>query len=147
MVPDGFIACLFGPVPAKTHDAKLLHESEFLDQLEEIMPPHGKSTIYTLYGDLAYAESMYLIGGFRNAAVGTDEALYNRIMSSMQITVEWGFGAITEQWKFLHFQQSMKIFECPVAEYYIIAAFLCNAQLLSRQQNTITFQCTATNNQ
>ena len=24
LVPDGFIACLYGPVPAKTHDAKLL---------------------------------------------------------------------------------------------------------------------------
>ena len=24
LVPDGFIACLFGPVPAKTHDSRLL---------------------------------------------------------------------------------------------------------------------------
>ena len=46
---------------------------------------------------------MYLIGGFRNADVGTDEALYNRIMSSVRITVKWGFGAIIEQWKFLDF--------------------------------------------
>ena len=83
MVPDRFIVCLFSPVPAKTHDAKLLHESELLDQLEEIMPPDGDSTIYTLYGDLAYAQSMYLIGGFRNAAIGMDKALYNCIMSSM----------------------------------------------------------------
>ena len=64
MAPDRFIPCLFGPVPAKTHDAKLPHESELLDQLEEIMPPHGDSTIYMLYGDLVYAQSMYLIGGF-----------------------------------------------------------------------------------
>ena len=35
MVLDGFLACLFGPVPAKTHDAKLLRESELLDQLEK----------------------------------------------------------------------------------------------------------------
>ena len=118
--------CLFGPVPAKTHDVKLLHESELLDQVEEIMPPDGESTIYTLNGDLAYAQSMYLIGGFRNAAIGMDEALYNHIMSSMQITLDWGFGAITEQWKFLDFRQSMKIFECPVVQYYMIAAFLCN---------------------
>ena len=88
--------------------------------------PDGDSTIYTLYGDLAYAQSMYLIGGFCNVDVGTDEALYNHIMSSMRITVEWGFGAIIEQWKFLDFRQSMKIIECPVAQYYIIAAFLCN---------------------
>ena len=59
-----------------------------LDQLEEIMPHDGDSTIYTLYGDLVYAQSMYLIGGFRNADVGTDEALYNCIMSSVRIAVE-----------------------------------------------------------
>ena len=103
LVPDRFIACLFSPVPAKTHDAKLLQESGLLDQLEEIMPHDGDLTIYTLYGDLAYAQSIYLIGGFCNADVGTDEALYNRIMSSVRITVEWGFGAIIKQWKFLDF--------------------------------------------
>ena len=90
------------------------------------MPHDGDLTIYTLYGDLAYAQSIYLIGGFRNANVGTDEALYNWIMSSVRITVEWGFSAIIKQWKFLDFRQSMKIFECLVAQYYIIAAFLCN---------------------
>ena len=126
LIPDGFIACLFGPVPAKTHDARLLQESGLLDQLEEIIPHDGDSTIYTLYGDLAYAQSIYLIGGFHNADVGTDEALYNQIMSSVRIAVEWGIGAIIEQWKFLDFWQSMKVFECPVAQYYIIAAFLCN---------------------
>ena len=45
VVPDRFIACLFSPVPAKTHDAKLLCESELLDQLEEIMPPDGQQFI------------------------------------------------------------------------------------------------------
>ena len=28
LVPDGSIACLYGPVPAKTHDAKLLREMD-----------------------------------------------------------------------------------------------------------------------
>ena len=126
LVPDGFIACLFGPDSVKTHDARLLQESGLLDQLEELMPHDGDLTIYTLDGDLVYAQSIYLIGGFCNADVGTDEALYNWSMSSVRITVEWGFGAIIEQWKFLDFRQSMKIFECPVAQYYINAAFLCN---------------------
>ena len=46
---------------------------------------------------------MYLISGFHNADIGTDEALYNRIMSSVRITAEWGFGTIIKQWKFLDF--------------------------------------------
>ena len=37
------------------------------------MPHDGDSTIYTLYGDLASAQSIYSIGGFRNANVGADE--------------------------------------------------------------------------
>ena len=44
------------------------------------MPHDGDLTIYTLYGDLAYAQSMYVIGGFCNADVGTDEALYKWLM-------------------------------------------------------------------
>ena len=63
-VPDGFIACLFGPVPAKTHNSRLLRESELLQQLEHIMPPTHATTIYSLYGDLAYPQSVYLVGGF-----------------------------------------------------------------------------------
>ena len=102
-VPDGFIACLFGPVPAKTHDSRLLQESELLQQLQNIMPPTPATTIYSLYGDLAYPQTVYLVEGFRNVDRGSDEALYNRLLSSVRITVEWGFGELVDQWKFLDF--------------------------------------------
>ena len=68
---------------------------------------------------------------------GSDEALYNRLLSSIQITVAWVFGELVDQWKFLDFQQAMKIFKCPVAQYYVNAAFLsnlCNCLLGSRTQ-------------
>ena len=63
-VPDGYITCLFGPVPAKTHDSRLLRESELLQQLQQFMLPTPATTIYSLYGDLAYPQSVYLLGGF-----------------------------------------------------------------------------------
>ena len=47
-------------------------------------------------------------------------------MSSVRITVEWGYCEITEQWKFLDFCQAMRIFQSPVAQYYVNAAFLSN---------------------
>ena len=31
LVPDGYIACLYQPVPVKTHDAKLLHQSNLME--------------------------------------------------------------------------------------------------------------------
>ena len=88
LIPDGFIACLYGPVPAKTHDARLLCESQLLEQLQTVMPEDGNTPIYALYGDLAYAQSAYVLGGFHNVDMNSDEAAYNRLLSSVPITVE-----------------------------------------------------------
>ena len=103
LIPDGFIACLYGPVPAKTHDARLLGESQLLEQLQTVMPEDGNNPIYALYGDLAYVQSAYVLGGFCNVDTNSDEAAYNRLLSSVRITVEWGFAELVEHWKFLDF--------------------------------------------
>ena len=114
LVPDGYVACLFSPVPAKTHDARLLRESNLIQQLCNVMPEdNSNGPICSLYGHLAYPQSAYLLGRFRNAIVGTDEANFNRLMSSVCITVEWD-------------SQAMTIFQSPVVQYYVNAAFLCN---------------------
>ena len=76
---------------------------------------------------------------------GSDEALFNRLLSSVRITVEWGFGELVDQWKFLDFRQVMKIFKCPAAQYYVNAAFLsnlCNCLLGSRTQQYSYFGAT-----
>jgi hypothetical protein len=48
------------------------------------------------------------------------------MMSKVRECVEWGFGDIVRYWSFLDFKASMKIFQSPVAKYYVIAAFLNN---------------------
>ena len=127
LVPDGYIACLFGPVLAKTHDAKLLCQSNLMEQLHNVRTDdNSNGPIYSLYGDLAYPQYSYLLGGFRNVINGMDKANSNRLMSSICITVEWGYCKIIEQWKFLDFCQVMRIFQSPVAQYYINAVFLSN---------------------
>ena len=90
------------------------------------MPANGAAAVYALYGDLAYAQSIYLLGGFRKPPAGLDEALLNRHMSSVRIMVEWGFGDIVDKWKFLDFRSAMKIFEMPVGEFYTNGTFLSN---------------------
>ena len=139
LVPDGYIACLYGPMLTKTHDAKLLCQSNLMEQLHNVMPDDNSNVpIYSLYGDLAYPQSSYLLGGFRNVVNGTDEANFNRLMSSVHITVEWGYCKIIKQWKFLDFCQAMRIFQSPVAQYYINAAFLsnlCNCMIGNKTRN------------
>ena len=90
------------------------------------MPANGGAVAYALYGDLAYAQSIYLLGGFWKPPAGSDEAMFNRHMSSVRITVEWGFGDIVDKWKFLDFCSAMKIFEMPIGEFYTNGAFLSN---------------------
>ena len=65
------------------------------------MPGDSNGVVYAMYGDLAYAQSIYLLGGFRKPPTGSAEALFNRQMSSVQIAVEWGFRDVVEKWKFL----------------------------------------------
>ena len=90
------------------------------------MPANGYGMVYAMYGDLVYVQSIYLLSGFWKPPTGSDEALLNRQMSSVHITVEWGFGDVVEKWKFLDFHSAMKIFEMPIAEFYTNGAFLSN---------------------
>ena len=144
LVPDGYIACLYGPVPAKTHDTKLLCQSNLMEQLCSAMPDdNSNGPIYSLYGDLAYPHSPYLLGGFRNVVNGTNKVHFNILMSSVRITVEWGYCEIIEQWKFLDFCQAMRIFQSLVAQYYINAAFvsnLCNCMIGNKTRNYFDVQ-------
>ena len=90
------------------------------------MPANGAGAVYALYGDLAYAQSIYLLGGFQKPPAGSDEAMFSRHMSSVRITVEWGFGDIIDKWKFLDFRSAMKIFDMPVGEFCTNGTFLSN---------------------
>ena len=102
------------------------------------MPANGNGMVYAMYGDLAYVQSIYLLSGFWKPPTGSDEALFNRQMSSIQITVEWGFGDVVEKWKFLDFCSAMKIFEMPIAEFYTNGAFLSNiCNCLNRNKTAI----------
>jgi len=60
---DGLFACLFGPVNGKCHDSYMLHVSQLLVWLNEIMLYQGN--MYALYGDPAYPQFPYLYGGFK----------------------------------------------------------------------------------
>jgi hypothetical protein len=88
------------------------------------MPEDGSNgTIFSLYGDPAYPQSQHLFGGFRNAAAGSAEAAWNTVMSSVRECVEWCFKEVIVQFSFLDFKASMKIFNSPIAQYYVAAVF------------------------
>ena len=124
--PDGFIAHLHGPIAGSRHDSYMLGMSNLLPQLATMMPPGGP--IYALYGDPAYPQSAYLIGGISGAQDGSDEAAWNTAMSGGRIAVEWTFGEVGRQFRQLDLKHGLQIFRTPVAKYYTVAVFFINCR-------------------
>ena len=126
-VPDGMIAYLYGPFVGKRHDARMLAESGLLTILENCMPADGSNgPVYSLYGYLAYPQSIWLFGGFVNPAQDSPEAQFNKQMSQARIAVEWGFNDIVTQFRHLDLTSNMKWLKEPIAVHYMNCAFLCN---------------------
>ena len=113
LCPDGIIALLHGPVPGSRHDSFMLNDSGILPKLREIMP-EASGAIYGIYGDPAYPNSAYILGGLRNVNQGTIEGEWNTVLRKVRQAVEWGFGEIIATFSFLDFKKSMKIFLSPI---------------------------------
>ena len=140
VTPDGLIALLFGYIAGSRHDAFMLAQSGLIHDLRNIMPEG--SPIFALYGDTAYTQSTYLLGGFRYAQPGSNEAQWNTKMSRVREAVEWLFKENVTQWAFLDFKNRMKILKFPVAKYYMVAAFLTNLRTCCYGSQTgIYFGC------
>ena len=83
VTPDGLFASMYGPVNANRHDSFLLSTSGFLDKLQTFMPDLPGSDVLSLYGDPAYAQSIYKFGGYKNPLNGSTHAHWNTSMSNV----------------------------------------------------------------
>ena len=150
VTPDELFACMYGPITGNWHDSFMLFKSRLLDKLHAFMPdepqnheePAAGNVLYSLYGDPAYPQSMYIFGGYQNPPQGSPQAARNTQMSKVREVVEWGFANIATNWAFLDFRAVMMIFKSPVAKYYIIAAFLVNLRTCFYGNQTMkNFDC------
>jgi hypothetical protein len=120
----------------------MLSESEVLPQLRAAMPGGDGNQIYSMYGDPAYPQSAYLIGGVTGAADGSVEAAWNKTMSGARICVEWTFGEVGKQFRSLSLKQSLLLYRFPVAKYYYTAVFLANCRnCIYGSQTSDYFSC------
>ena len=82
---------------------------------------------YQLFGDPAYPLSPWLSAPFPVVANMTGaEARFNRDMSSVRITVEWGFGKIKGNWAYLDFERGMKPYLNDLQRMWPVAQILTN---------------------
>ena len=76
----------------------------------------------SVYGDPAYP----LQAPFRHGVLTPMMEQYNFDMSSVRVTVEWLFGDIINDFKFLGFKKNLKIGMSSVGKMYLVCTLLYN---------------------
>jgi hypothetical protein len=101
-----------------------------LDRIMIEREGEGKAR-YKLYADKIYSNSVLVTAAFniRNNPGGLLQwqIELNRLMSDIRVSIEWSFGKIIEQNKFVSFGKAMKIQNSPVSKYYHVAILYANA--------------------
>jgi len=96
------------PAEGKKHDASMLVDSNLLHELgQNAFSPNGEPMC--VFGDPAYPLRVHLQAPFRHGILTPMMEGYNAEMSSVRVTVEWLFGDIINDFKFLDFKKNLKI--------------------------------------
>ena len=76
-------------------------------------------------------------------AIGSGRVL-NNVMSGLRVTVEWTFGFMTQQWRFLDDEQNQKVNLNAPGKVFIVAAIMSNLHTLEYGNQTRGyFNCVA----
>lgn len=122
--PDGIIATMHGPYEGRRHDSFLLAESKTLENLATI-PAMANGDKFCIYGDPAYPIMPQLIPPYRGNLTPQQEQ-FNKEMSRVRESVEYGFGKIQTYFSFVDFKKNLKLHLMPIGKIYLVAAFLTN---------------------
>ena len=79
---------------------------------------------FVLYGDPAYPVRRHLIAPFGGEQLSQAEQQFNRNMSAVRTSVEWGYGKIIQYFAFMDFSKNLKVLLQPVRKFYCVAALL-----------------------
>ena len=105
--PNGLIVSMFGPIEGRRHDTFIFRESGLADKLRRVQRPNGEP--YVIYGDPAYGLDLNMLSRFKGANLTAEQQELNRCMRKVRVSVEWGFGKITQNFAFLGFKKNLKI--------------------------------------
>ena len=104
----------------------MLRESNLLAELQQFSFD-GNGQPLCLYGDPAYPISAHLLGPFKGQNLNEQQMDFNRAMSALRESVEWGFGKVVNYFKFVDFKKNLKIELSAVGKMYAVAVLLSNA--------------------
>lgn len=137
ITPDGIIINLNGAHPGRNHDAAIFRDSEIYDQLQRnVVFQNGQ---YVLYGDQGYGIRELLLVPYANP-VTEEQQNFNTAMSSLRVSVEWGFQKVISEFAFVDFKKNQKLLLQDVENFYKVAVLLTNCHsCLYRNQTSFYF--------
>ncbi len=122
MLPNGIIGHSFGPFAGRHNDAAMYRDSG-LDAELQTMQLNGQQL--ALFGDGGYANCPWLHTPFRGQMT-QEQTAFNEMMSSVHISVEWGFAKVKTLFAFTNFYCNQKLFLQPLGKYFTAATLLAN---------------------
>ena len=126
MFPNGLIGRLDGPFKGRRHDSAIIHLSKVIPDMERNFV-NTDGTWFALYGDAGYANQKFVKVGYKNhKKLSPDQHRFNSDMSTLRISVEYGFGKLISLFAYLDFQKNQKLFLQPLKQQYFVAAILTN---------------------
>lgn len=139
--PDGMLLFTAGPANGAHQDNDLLHESGLATELLSAL--HRRlGDVYCVYGDPIFARSIYVQMGYSEMEINWRQRTFNKAMNSSQVSIEQCFGTITQQWAFLAFTRTQKLWHTRPGLAYMNAQFLANCRNCIRpNQMSLKFKC------
>ncbi|OWZ13887.1 hypothetical protein PHMEG_00012713 [Phytophthora megakarya] len=96
--------------------------------------------MFRIFGDQAYGNDEVLVSPFAGAVgnLTVDQKRVNKSMSKVRVSVEWGYGQVTNYWTALDFKRQARSGTQPVGSMYRIGVLLNNCLTCANGGNTIS---------
>ncbi|CAB1108437.1 unnamed protein product [Ectocarpus sp. CCAP 1310/34] len=117
------------PMLGRRHNVTLRGVSGLLEALMQSFND-AAGVPYYIYGDPAYQVSPWLMAPYKGL-LSVAEVAFNRAMSRVRATVEWGFGRVVAMWPFVDYvkKQQVTLSACGLGKQYAVAGLLSVAEV------------------
>lgn len=137
MLTNGIMGRLDGPFIGRRHDAAILYLSKILDEMSHFLIRNGSN--FAVYGDPGYSNQRFIKVGYKNhSTLNEQQKQFNRLMSSLRVSVEYGFGDVIREFAHLDFKKTQKLYLSNLKKMYYVAAFLTNCKSCIRGRNQVS---------
>ena len=138
--PDGMILYAAGPTNGAHQDNFLLHEHNFDDDEDGLLPTLMRVVGEDLwvYGDPIFARSEHVQKAFPHVEITAEQRIYNMSMNKPRTTVEHAIGLSVRHWAFVDFQKQQKLYWTRPGMLYLNAVFMTNCRTCINGGNQVS---------